>query len=289
MTGKPGSRVGIVGGKGEMGCFFARFLREKGFEVIVSDLDTSLSNKDLVEAADIVIFSVPLHLTERIIEETVPYTRKDQLLMDVSSLKQGPVKAMLKSEASVMGMHPMFGPQVSSVKGQTIIACPARVNEEEKLEIYRVFESSGARIKETTPEDHDRMMSIIQVLIHFSTIVMGRTLREIGVDIKESLDYTSPIYRLEMNFIGRLFAQDPALYGAIGMLNPHSEKVLGKLHESFISYLDMIKSKSLREFIEDFRKTADFFGSYSPQAMKESGAILDFLVNGKESGNSRPK
>ncbi len=287
MTAKIGSRIGIVGGMGEMGRFFARFLRTKGFEVLVSDINTSLSNRDLVEIADIIIFSVPLHLAEEIIEETVPYTKKDQLLMDVSSLKNAPVKAMLKSGASVIGLHPMFGPQVSSIKGQTIIACPARVDEKEKAEIYDLFESSGARIKETTPEEHDKMMSVIQVLIHFSTIIMGRTLREMGVNIEESLDYTSPIYRLEMNFIGRLFAQDPALYGAIGMLNPHSETVLEKLHESFINYMEMIKSKNLQDFIEDFTKTARFFGPYSPQAMKESGAILDFLINGKKGGKPR--
>ncbi len=281
MPIKNWSRIGIIGGKGEMGRFFAHFFRAKGFEVKISDIDTQLTNEELVEISDIVLFSVPLHLTGKIISEVVPYTRKDQLLMDVSSLKDTPVKEMLKSEAEVMGLHPMFGPQVSSIKGQTIIACPARIDDTTKEKIYQLFRSSGARIKETTPEEHDRMMSIIQVLIHFSTIIMGRTLREIGVNIEESLAYTSPIYRLEMNFIGRLFAQDPALYGAIGMLNPHSEKVLGKLHESFTSYMNIIKKKNLSEFIEDFNKTADFFGPYSPQAMKENGAILDFLINGK--------
>ncbi len=286
MTGQRLSKIGIIGGKGEMGRFFTRFFRAKGFEVEISDIGTERTNEELVKRSEIVMFSVPLHLTETIIKQVVPHTRADQLLMDVSSLKTKPVEAMLRSEASVIGLHPMFGPQVSSIRGQTIIACPARIDKKNKQTIYEIFESSGARIKETTPEEHDRMMSIIQVLIHFSTIVMGRTLREMGVSIEKSLDYTSPIYRLEMNFIGRLFAQDPALYGAIGMLNPHSEEVLNKLHESFINYMDIIKSKNLDEFIDDFNKTANFFGPYSPQAMKESGAILDFLVNGKNNKES---
>jgi len=132
MTDIPWSTIGIVGGKGEMGRFFAHFFQNKGFRVEVSDLDTPLSNRELVELSDIVLFSVPLHLAEKIIEETVPYTRQNQLLMDVSSLKEKPVKAMLKSEASVIGLHPMFGPQVSSIKGQTIIACPIRIDKEKK-------------------------------------------------------------------------------------------------------------------------------------------------------------
>ncbi len=277
---KARSLIGIVGGKGEMGQFFARFFRNRGFQVEISDIDTSLDNAQLAKIADVLLFSVPLHKTVRIIEEIVPHTRKDQLLMDVSSLKVEPTRAMLKSKASVIGLHPMFGPQVSSMKGQTIIACPVRVGDGERTKIYRLFKESGVRIKETTPEKHDRMMSIIQVLIHFSTIAMGRTLRELGVDIDDSLEFTSPIYRLEMNFIGRLFAQDPALYGAIGMLNPYGSEVIKSLHESFLFYMDTILKKDLGKFVEDFEKTAQFFGTHSPQAMEESGAILNFMVNG---------
>lgn len=278
------SLIGIVGGKGKMGQFFARFFRDKGYRVEISDKDTRIDNKELVQISDVILFSVPLHQTEEIIRETLPFTRSGQLLMDVSSLKTGPIREMLNSDASVIGLHPMFGPEVHSIKGQTIIACPVRAKNGEKGRLFDIFVTSGVRIKETTPEEHDRMMSIIQVLIHFSTIVMGRTLRELDVDIEESLKYTSPVYRLEMNFIGRLFAQNPALYGAIGIQNPHTPDVLRKLEESFSFYREVLKKKDLEEFILDFRKTARFFGDYSPQAMAESGSILDFIACSDEIG-----
>ena len=43
-----------------------------------------------------------------------------------------------------------------------------------------------------------------------------------GVGVEDSLRYTSPIYRLELAFVGRLFAQDPDLYGEIIRTNSYN-------------------------------------------------------------------
>jgi prephenate dehydrogenase len=272
-------KIGIIGGEGAMGKLFARFFTRRGFRVMVSDLGTKLDNKELAGQADIIVFSVPLHKTTEIISETIPYIRKDRLLLDLSSLKVNPVGEMLKSSAGVIGLHPMFGPQVSSFRGQKIILCPARADESVIGELENLFAAEGARTKRTTPEEHDKMMAVIQVLMHFSTIIMGRTLRELNIDIEESLEYTSPIYRLEMNFISRLFAQDASLYGAMAMQNPHSEKVLAGLSESFEKYREFIKEKNLSDYIDDFGKTSEFFGDFSADAMKTGNKILDFLIS----------
>ncbi len=43
-----------------------------------------------------------------------------------------------------------------------------------------MLHARGLEIVETTPEDHDRVMSVVQVLTHFTTEVMGRTLAALG-------------------------------------------------------------------------------------------------------------
>ena len=53
--------------------------------------------------------------------------RRGGLLMDVTSIKEAPVKAMLEStKASVVGTHPMFGPSVHSLQGQRVVLCLER-------------------------------------------------------------------------------------------------------------------------------------------------------------------
>ena len=106
--------------------------------------------------------------------------RPDQLLMDLSSLKVRPIEAMLLSPSSVVGLHPMFGGTISSFAGQTIVACPVRIIPCRVDPLRRLFENQGMRVKECTPEKHDHMMSIIQVLFHVTTMLTGRVLRETG-------------------------------------------------------------------------------------------------------------
>ena len=218
----PPARVGIVGGLGEMGRLFTRFFLDQGYRVEVADVNTAVSARDLVPSVDMVVFSVPLHRTEEIMRDLVPLTRPRQLLMDLTSLKVGPVREMLRSPASVVGLHPMFGGRISTYAGQTLVACPVRIEPAHWESLRERFRSVGLQVKECTPEHHDRMMSIIQVLFHMTTMLTGRVLRELGVDIAETMDYTSPSYRLEMNILGRMFAQSPALYSAITQRNPYT-------------------------------------------------------------------
>ena len=116
--------IGILGGNGKMGHAFAEFFRKNGETVLIADRGTPLSNREVAKKADVVLVAVPIDLAERILTEIAPLVRKNALFLDVTSIKEKPVTAMLKSHASVIGMHPMcnettFGP------GQILIYCPA--------------------------------------------------------------------------------------------------------------------------------------------------------------------
>jgi len=272
------ARIGVIGGMGEMGSLFSRFFQERGFTVAVSDRNTELDNLELVEAADVVLFAVPLHLTVDVIRSLLPYFRSDQLIVDLCSLKVAPIREMMRSRASVVGLHPMFGGRVSAFHGQTLVACPVRIDPVDWAHLRGLFTGAGIRVKETSAEHHDRMMSIIQVLFHMTTMLTGRVLRELGVDIAETLEYTSPSYRLEINTIGRMFAQNGALYSAITQLNPSTGEILHHLMEGLQCFEKWYRDGDLKAFMDDFQLSAEHLGGFCREAYKESSAILDFTV-----------
>ncbi|MGA3116422.1 MAG: prephenate dehydrogenase/arogenate dehydrogenase family protein [Syntrophobacteraceae bacterium] len=272
------SAIAIIGGQGEMGRLFSKFFSSHGFHVNIADLDTTLTLELAVGESDIVIFAVPLHETVEIIRSLVPYTRPGQLLMDLTSLKTAPVREMLQSPACVVGLHPMFGGRISSFTGQTLAACPVRIGREQWLWLRGLFTSSGIRVKECSPEEHDRMMSIIQVLFHLTTMLIGRTLRKLDVDIDETMNYTSPSYRIEMNLVGRIFAQSPELYAAITQMNPNTEEILSALKDGLEVYGQFYRSGNLKGFMEDFERSARHLGDFCSNAYRESSEILDFSV-----------
>ncbi|HLS40341.1 MAG TPA: chorismate mutase, partial [Ornithinicoccus sp.] len=86
--------VVVVGGGGRMGRLWGRMLRLSGYEVRVLDRDDWDRAQELVRGAGLVLVSVPIHDTERVIAELPPLP-PDCLLADLTSVKRGPVAAML--------------------------------------------------------------------------------------------------------------------------------------------------------------------------------------------------
>jgi prephenate dehydrogenase len=282
----PGKTIGIIGGMGQMGQLFGRFFEAEGYRVVIADPLADNNNKEVMLMSDMVLFAVPLHETVDIIRDLVPYARPAQLLMDLSSLKVGPVQAMLHSPSSVLGLHPMFGGSISSFAGQTMVACPARIDPLEWVVLRRLFEEKGMRIKECTPEEHDRMMSVIQVLFHVTTMLTGRVLRELYVDVTETMEFTSPSYRLEMNLLGRIFAQNANLYSAITQMNPYTREVLNHLQAGLKCYEEWYAAGDFPAFVADFKRSAEHLNDFCESAFEESSALLDFSVELARSNNT---
>jgi len=64
-------------------------------------------------------------------------------------------------------------------------------------------------------------MAYIQVMRHFNTFVYGQHLKGEDPNLESLTMFSSPIYRLELAMVGRLFAQSPQLYADIIVLGLH--------------------------------------------------------------------
>ena len=117
--------IGILGGNGKMGHAFAKFFRKNGEKVLIADRGSPLSNREVAQKAEVVLVAVPIDLAERVITEIAPFVRKNALFLDVTSIKEKPVAAMLQSHASVIGMHPMCN-ETTFGTGQILIYCTER-------------------------------------------------------------------------------------------------------------------------------------------------------------------
>jgi prephenate dehydrogenase len=271
-------KVGIIGGTGKMGRLFVPVFERAGFDVLVSGRKTTLKNADLAKACDIVIVSVPIRDTCRVIAEIAPLLSEDQLLCDFTSLKVRPVEAMLASKASVIGLHPMFGPTVTSLKGQTIIVCPVRADEFRTETLLRIFREEGAACTITTPENHDRMVAIVQGLTHYVTLCMADTVRRLGMDIRATKEFTSPVYQIELGLMGRLLSQDAALYADILQQNPFVPGVLAGCRESAAELAEIVKDQDPEKFRAYFERNSRHLGNYCEEGQKMTDALIACMV-----------
>ena len=121
-------------------------------------------------------------------------------------------------------------------------------------------------------------MAVIQGLVHFSTITVSHALKEMEIDIKDSLDYASPIYKLRLDMLGRILNQDPELYADIEILNPEVKNAIKAYLDSSEKLLKTIVKKDREGFINYFKESADYLGDFKKEAEKESDYLIEKMV-----------
>jgi chorismate mutase/prephenate dehydrogenase len=263
----------IVGGKGRMGQLFEKMLTLSGYQVKVLDKEEWSQAPALLADAGMVIVSVPIHLTEQVIAQLPPLPH-DCILVDIASVKNRPLQAMLAAHAGpVLGLHPMFGPDSGSLAKQVVVWCDGRQPEAYQwfLEQIQVW---GARLHRISAVEHDQNMAFIQALRHFATFAYGLHLAEENVQLEQLLALSSPIYRLELAMVGRLFAQDPQLYADIIMSSESNLALIKRYYQRFGEAISLLEQSDKQGFIDSFRKVEQWFGDYAPRFMRESGTLL---------------
>lgn len=267
-------KIVIVGGRGKLGALFAHYFTLSGYRVEALEKEDWANAAEILNGADMVLVSVPIANTLNVIEQLKPYLNDKMLLADLTSVKTQPLAKMLEVHSgAVVGLHPMFGSDIASQAKQVIACCHGRYPERYQW-LLAQMQIWGAKIEEIVAEEHDHAMTYIQALRHFSTFVYGLHLAKQPVKLPQLLALSSPIYRLELAMIGRLFAQDGGLYADIIADKPENLAVIKSLQESFADGVRYFEQKDKNGFLQAFEQVHQWFGDYSEQFLKESRILL---------------
>ncbi|MCG9546731.1 bifunctional chorismate mutase/prephenate dehydrogenase [Vibrio sp. Isolate33] len=265
--------VVIVGGNGQLGGLFGRMFKLSGYEVkILGSQDWDRAD-EILDNAGLVVVTVPIHLTEGVIAK-LGNLPSDCILCDLTSIKSKPLQAMMNMhQGPVVGLHPMFGPDVPSLAKQVIVYSDGRGSESYQW-LLNQFGIWGASLCQMDAAEHDHGMTLIQALRHFTSFAYGLHLSKENPNIDQLLKLSSPIYRLEIAMVGRLFAQDPNLYGDIILSSDENIEMIRRFHSCFGEALEILDGKDKAKFVDSFNQVSDWFGDYSQQFLQESQSLL---------------
>lgn len=281
MRGKsvaPGASVLFVGGQGAMAQSLSPWFVEAGYEVRILDVDDWDRVETLCRGLNLAILAVPIDATPSAAKRLSPHLPPDCVLADITSVKARPLKAMLDSfSGPVVGLHPMFGPGTSTLDKQIVVVTEGREPEKCRWVVDQLA-TWGAVIVKADAGEHDRAMDVVQGLRHFATFAFGQFLYHSKVDLATTLEFSSPIYRLELDMVGRLFAQDPGLYSKIIFSTPERIKLLREYIASLSENVRMLEEWDEEAFLAEFRRIAEWFGPFSDQAIRESGYLIDKMI-----------
>ena len=257
--------VGIIGGSDGLGKTLIYYFRDE-FEVYITSRDHEKgrgvadelnvnyieSNAGLANISDILVVSVPIQSTSDVIREVAPFMKSGSVMVDVTSVKEEPSKTMaecLPESVEYIPTHPVFGPRTTRLDNQVIVLTADRKGEWYR-KVYNYLESKNMRIIETTAEKHDFMMSIVQVLTHFSFISTASAIEKLKVDLSETEDYESPIYNLMIDMIARIVSQNPYLTYNIQSMNSNGPKVRNTFADAVLELRDAINSGDDERFMD---------------------------------------
>lgn len=275
---REGSSVLLIGGLGSMGQYFHRWFSDAGYNVRILDRQDWPDMDKLCRNIDLAIITVPIEVTAAVAQQIGPHLPENCVLADITSIKKAPLEAMLSAHRGpVIGLHPLFGPTTSTMDKQIVVVTPGRDLPACQWLVDQ-FSAWGSIILQVDAGEHDEIMSIVQTVRHFATFAFGQFLRNQQIDLSRTLEFSSPIYRLELGMVGRLFAQDPSLYSEIIFASSERCTLLREYLNSLADNLDMVEKGDKKMFLDEFKKIADWFGPFSEQAMRESTYLIDKLI-----------
>ena len=241
--------VGIVGHAGAYGRWLARFLeRRMGLRVRGSDIADpgSPTPAELARQVDVLVFSVPIRRTVAVIESCIAQADGGEagaLWLDLTSIKQAPVAAMLGSRAEVAGLHPMAAPpKIGTLEGRTLAVCRARVARWGPW-LDALLAALRADCVEIAPAAHDRAMALVQGLVHASHLAQADVLRRCAAEAggMPALHALRTVgHELDLTVTGRILAGNPAIYEDIQFGNPDVLPVLERLADATTALRDAV-------------------------------------------------
>ncbi|MFH2205048.1 MAG: prephenate dehydrogenase/arogenate dehydrogenase family protein [Elusimicrobiota bacterium] len=222
-------------GYGRFGRAFASLLLDAGIKVTAYDpraeIPAALRAGDLgalAAAADVVFAAVPVAATEEALAALRPHLRARHLVLDVASIKHGPVAAMtevLGRDIPWAATHPLFGP-MSVARGERplqAVVCPNPLHPQAHKRARALYERAGCSVIEETADQHDRVMADTHALAFF----VAKGMLEIGAH--EDVAFAPPSFKAMTQTIDAVRSDAGHLFYAIARGNPHAEASRARL------------------------------------------------------------
>jgi chorismate mutase/prephenate dehydrogenase len=273
-----GRRLVIVGGNGQMGRLFRRYFQNSGLETLSLDIDNQEKAPEIVERAAVVVICVPIDVTVEVIAG-LPDLSPQTILADLTSVKEKPLTAMLKRHPGpVIGLHPMFGPDISEMRDQRLIYCLGR-NARSCAVLLDIIASWGIKLVETQAAEHDRNMAMIQAQRHFINFCLGSNLMDAGVDMEKLLAMGTPAFHLEMMQMGRFFSQQAELYADIIMASENNLTCIRNFCNTMVNLLELLENHDREAFIRRFSAICLWLGEYGNQLNRHSKIAFPKIIS----------
>lgn len=250
-------KVAIIGGGGRMGSWFARYFSSKGIKIVLSDVrikevqatasdigaEVARTNPDAVMGVEVALICVPIDKMREVIFETASYMKEEALLVEVSSIKGRTVESLREladKGIKPLSIHPLFGPSVGSLRGNTIAVIPVVNGDVEAGLARQLFEEAEIVVSEQ--DEHDRAMAVILSLTYFMNLAFAKVLSK--EDLLSLKRLAGTTFTLQLAIAESVVGENPDLVKSILRENVFTRRYV----ECFISEAEAISERIDKDY-----------------------------------------
>ena len=289
-------KVAVIGA-GRMGVWFANFFLAKDYDVILADrnkqklealkdllVDFTTDFQEAVQDADQIYLCVSINAIEEVTKAISPALHEGQVVMDIASIKEAPVKTMHQyiKNATVLGTHPVFGPGSDSVKHKAYVLTPTNPKEEEFAQKFKKWlEGEGANVFVMSPKKHDELMSVVLGLPHFLGLAACETLLE-QKNLSETKKVAGTTYRMLFTLAEATALETPDLLATVQTDLEGSSEVEEIFMQKAREILEIIKNKDQKAIVERMEQLKKKIATIDSDFAKSYGIMYKMLQSTEE-------
>jgi chorismate mutase/prephenate dehydrogenase len=247
----------VIGGKGGMGRWIARFLAGQGHRVRVLDPApdaTPFEEVDDVasaESADVVMVAVPMSVCAPLLDELADADARG-VVAEMCSLKGHLRDAAARVRAAglrLVSFHPMFGPDVRMLEGRTIVFC-SDASEDDLAVVRGLFADTSARLVDLDPDEHDRRMGLVLGLTHLTNLMFARAIVHSGLSAGALAEVAGVTFGRQITTTREVASENPDLYYEIQALNGVTPETGAWLERALAEWLSAVSDRDPGRFAE---------------------------------------
>lgn len=188
--------VGLIGGSLALG------LKDQGFTSQIIGVDNNSDNleaalqlgiidkksglKEAVEQSDIVIISIPVNSSLKVIKEVLDISNDSNIIIDMGSTKENIAEAINNhnKRKNFVASHPIAGTENSGPKAafktlfnnKVAIICDRELSDKSKINITeKMYHTLGMKVVYMDSKAHDIHLAYVSHLSHISSFALGIT------------------------------------------------------------------------------------------------------------------
>lgn len=216
-----------------------------------------------VSNADLVIISIPVDATLKVLPQVLDLVNEHALVIDVGSTKEAICRSVEnhKNRRQFLAAHPIAGTEFSGPDAaisnlfvkKTLIICEVEKTTFKLQELANeLFEKLEMRVRYMTPAAHDKHIAYVSHLSHISSFMLGKTVIQEEENERDIFDLAGSGFESTV----RLAKSSPAMWTPIFAQN--KEHVLASLDgyiENLSRFRESVKNDDHNAMFQDMEET----------------------------------